>query len=84
MAMVLFPFEAKLEAVAAKSLRPRKSDPYDGERQWFTEAEIDRLMANSVQPSGQNGELSVQPTILDGKDVFLRLIHGRQGSCVEM
>ncbi len=24
--------------------KPRKTEPYDGERQWFTEAEIERLM----------------------------------------
>src|SRR6266849_2010076 len=52
--------------------RPRKSVPYDGERQWFTQAEIEKLMT-TARKHGRYGHR-------DATMVLLAYVHGFRAS----
>jgi integrase len=55
-----------------KARKPRKSDPYDGERQWFTAAEIDKLMT-TARKHGRHGNRNALM-------VLLGFVHGFRAS----
>src|SRR5438128_573550 len=57
---------------AAKSRKPRKSEPYGGERQWFTAAEIEKLMV-TARKHGRDG-------FRDSLMVLLCYVHGFRAS----
>jgi integrase len=57
---------------AAKPRKPRKSEPYGGERQWFTQAEIERLMT-TARKHGRYGPR-------DALMVLLAYVHGFRAS----
>ena len=58
--------------VKTRAAKHRKTEPYDGERQWFTEAEIEKLMT-TARKHGRYG-------FRDSLMVLLCYVHGFRAS----